>query len=491
MKRPNAKRRLLTVAALEAAVLALLLWCFVSIGNITERLTVEAGTELQASDFRLHSFGTKPTFVTDMDTIDLSVPGEYAVTLQYFGVKYESKLQVVDTVAPVVTTKDLTLFSTQDPLPEDFIQDLQDTTQVAVTYATVPSMAQAGQQQVQLRLTDRGGNVTLASAMLTVVVDTTAPTLEGVRDRLIYLGQTADLKEGVTISDDLDSNARLIVDCSGVDQTKPGVYQVTYTAMDTSGNKTVKTAKLTVAHDTTGPQILGVNALSIYQGSTVSYRKGVIVKDDYDTAPSLSVDSSGVDLSQPGVYEVVYTATDAMGNTTTLTTTITIKEKPDTYVAEEVINQKADEILATIITDGMTDRDKVEAVYDWVTGNCWYISTSDKTDRLQGAYLMMTRKYGDCFNFYAVTSLFFDRLGIPYVSVQRSKDSVRPTSHYWALVSIDGGQTYYHVDACPHYPVIIRACLVTDADLELVNEQTPGYYTMDPGVYPATPTKRP
>ena len=66
--------------------------------------------------------------------------------------------------------------------------------------------------------------------------------------------------------------------------------------------------------DTLPPQIMGVNHLAVFVGSTVSYRSGILVTDDTDPVPALSVDSSRVDLTTPGTYPVTYTATDRAGN---------------------------------------------------------------------------------------------------------------------------------------------------------------------------------
>ena len=52
--------------------------------------------------------------------------------------------------------------------------------------------------------------------------------------------------------------------------------------------------------DTTAPKILGVNKMSLFVGGTVAYRSGILVTDDTDPAPKLTVDSFQVNLSAPG-----------------------------------------------------------------------------------------------------------------------------------------------------------------------------------------------
>lgn len=239
--------------------------------------------------------------------------------------------------------------------------------------------------------------------------------------------------------------------------------------------------------DTTPPQIMGVNPMSMFLGGTIAYRSGILVTDDTDPAPQLQVDSFQVNLSAPGTYPVTYTATDSAGNTTTLQTTVTVCEAPDTYVDEAIIKETADQYLAKIVTDDMTMEQKVNAIYDYIESHCYYIATFDKSDYMQAAYLMMTNNRGDCFGFYALSRLLFDRLGLPNLSVTRLKNEVRTTSHYWNMVSLDGGETWYHFDTTPHMTYPTRTCLVTDAELEAFNELMPNYYYFDHDSFPRTP----
>ena len=239
--------------------------------------------------------------------------------------------------------------------------------------------------------------------------------------------------------------------------------------------------------DTTPPQILGVSKLSVFIGSTVAYRSGILVTDDQDPNPTLTVDTFQVNLSAPGEYPLFYTAADSAGNTTTVQTTVTVSEAPETYVDEALIHETADKLLSKIITEDMTPEQQVNAVYDWIWSHCYYIADFDKSDYKQAAYLMMTDYRGDCYGFYAVSRLLFDRLGLPNLTVTRLPNEVRTTNHWWNMVSLDGGESWYHFDATPHLTENARTCLVTDAYLEEFNQQNPNYYYFDHTAYPATP----
>lgn len=239
--------------------------------------------------------------------------------------------------------------------------------------------------------------------------------------------------------------------------------------------------------DTQPPQIMGVNHLAVFVGSTVSYRSGILVTDDMDPAPMLRVDSSRVDLTTPGTYPVVYTATDRAGNASSQETTITITQAPDTYVDEDTIKAKADEILSRILTRDMTPREQVEAVYDYIENHHYYVANFDKSDYMQAAYLMMTENRGDCYGYYALARLFFERMGLPNLTVTRTPNDVRTTNHWWNMVSLDDGGSWYHFDSTPHLTYPTRTCLVTDAFLMEFNLLMPNYYYFDHDAVPATP----
>ena len=273
------------------------------------------------------------------------------------------------------------------------------------------------------------------------------------------------------------------------DLTVAGDQEIFLVLTDTSGNTTELKAVLTVILDTQPPEISGVQDMIFYQGDTVAYRSGITVTDDMDPEPILTIDSDAVDLSTPGTYTLVYTASDASGNTATSEATITVHEKKEGYADLETIYARADELLATFIDDSMDDEAKVRAVYRWISGHVVYSDSSDKSDWLQGAYQAMTRYSGDCFNFFAAGKLFFERLGIPNIDVQKLRTYEWESNHYWSLVSVDGGQNWYHFDTTPRPGTDDYFCLVTDRYLDWYSANHYNCFNRDKSLYPATPEK--
>ena len=251
----------------------------------------------------------------------------------------------------------------------------------------------------------------------------------------------------------------------------------------------------TAAPDKVAPVITGTKDIEVYVGDAVSYKSGVSVTDNVDAKPELIIDNSKVDLTKPGVYEVTYTATDAAGNTSApITVKLTVKVKPENFVAPEVIYAKADSILAQFITDDMTDREKAEAVYVWTRRSVHLTYGSapkgfdhENADWLQTAYQLLNKDVvkGDCFYFFAVQKLLLQRLNIPTIDCEKIYDG--DSHHYWLLVSVDGGKSYYHFDNVWSK----QLCLVTDAELDAFSAAVDSHpFNRDKSKYPATPTEK-
>lgn len=251
------------------------------------------------------------------------------------------------------------------------------------------------------------------------------------------------------------------------------------------------TVPSTAPRDSQPPQIFGLTDKLIYAGDPVSYLNGVTVSDDMDPEPKLTVDNREVDLTKPGTYTVTYIATDASGNLSSAAAVITVLPKEPGYVDLETIYTLADDLL-DIMLEGTTDtREQVEAIYRWARTDIRYAGHSDRTDWRQTAYTVIQTGEGDCFGFFAATKLMFERLGIPNIDVQKVRNHEDDSDHFWSLVSIDGGEHYYHFDATPRSGSGDSFCLVTDAFLDAYSEEHKGSHNRDASLYPATPEETP
>ena len=396
---------LVIVLAVVLCAALLVLWSLFHAG--VPVLTVEAGSELPAASAFFPDSKRDISYLSGIEGVSMDKPGEYPLTLSKGGFKAKAVLKVADTVAPTATVSDVTVIVPNTVTAEDFVSDIQDATAVSLRFESQPDVATAGEQTVTVILEDAGGNQTKLQAKLTVIVDTQAPTITGVRD------------------------------------------------------------------------------IQTYVGDAVAYRNGVTVTDDNDETVKLELDSSKVDLSTPGEYTVTYNATDIAGNTTQVQAKVTVKEKRANHVEVDVIYKAVDDILAKFIRDDMTDRQKAEAVYVWTDMHFTYGGHTDTTDYIQSAYQFLTSKKGDCYGFFALQKLMLERMNIPTIDVQKVKNHPGDSNHYWLLVSVDGGENYYHYDNLWSKYL----CLVTDKRLNAFSKAVKNCFNRDESLYPPTPTE--
>lgn len=374
--------------------------------------TIEAGSPLPAATDFLHpneeDESARIRYASDISKVNTRVPGAYHVELVCGEQQLSVTILVEDTVPPTATIRDLTVYNPTDLPESEFVSDVQDETAVSLAYLTKPDLTTAGAKPVTVVVTDLGGNSIQLHATLTVVLDTQAPVIEGVKD-----------------------------------------------------------------HD-------------LYTGDSIAYRSGVTVTDDQDTAPQLQIDSSGVNLDQPGTYTAIYTATDHAGNQTTVTSEITVYEKPETFVDLETIYAAVDAKLAEIVKDDMTDYEKVKAIFYWIRHNTTYVNMTNTKDWMQVGYETLNTHRGDCFSFFALNKLMLERLEIPNIDVVKIKNYAGDGNHYWSLVSVDGGTTYYHVDITPRVDETLFL-MVSDTFIDNYSARHYGCFNRDTTLYPATP----
>lgn len=239
--------------------------------------------------------------------------------------------------------------------------------------------------------------------------------------------------------------------------------------------------------DKVPPVISGTADRILYQGDDFSPLDGVTVTDDRDPSPLLETVNDGIDLNQPGTYTLWYIAADSAGNESTATASVTVLPKQDGYVPMEEIDNMADTLLAGIITPEMNTEDQIWAIYSWARGHIAYLGHSDKSDRFQAAWLGMTQRGGDCFTYFAVCKLFFDKLGIPNLDVVKVPLHPEDADHYWSMVSADGGETWYHFDATPRIGEGDDFCMATDEFLDDYSDAHKGSHNRDKSLYPPTP----
>lgn len=140
----------------------------------------------------------------------------------------------------------------------------------------------------------------------------------------------------------------------------------------------------------------------------------------------------------------------------------------ETLEIVNAVNQKIDEIIEDIITDDMSDIDKVYAIRDYMVENVKYdpqFAIDGAPGLSHSAYNVLVKNIGVCDGFSGSMKMILDRLGIES-EILYGHSIV--SAHAWNLITIDG--LTYHIDMTleinyPDEPY--RYMFVSDKSMEL------------------------
>ena len=274
-----------------------------------------------------------------------------------------------------------------------------------------------------------------------------------------------------------------------------GDYRLSIIVTDQNGKETTEEVLFTLIIDDQAPVMTGIKDISVYVGDGVSYRAGVSASDNCNAPVHLQIDSSLVDTSTEGSYPVVYTATDAVGNVTSIIAMVYVYRE---RITEEVLWEEIDRLILLHISPNVNAEQKARDVYSYVYHHISYADTSDKNDWVRAAYEGIRTGQGDCFTYFALSKAFFTRLGIETRDVQRTQGIVAER-HYWNMINIgtESAPRWYHFDACHIRGVSAPfGCLLTDAQIAAFSQQKTDpagvsnyFYAYDGASYPKTDTK--
>ena len=209
---------------------------------------MEMGYVLTKADLFLDS--TVDESVLDqaaLDHINWFGVGSYEVGGDWNGETRVCAITVVDTTAPDLQLKELSVYADQSVTAEDFVESLTDASRTAeVRLLTELKHGEPGSVQiVQIEATDASGNKTVAETTLRILEDQ-APVFSGLEDIVTNAGKTPDYRAGVTVMDDRDGELNFQIDCSAVQVQNAGTYFAIYTAVDSAGNKTEMVRRIVV-----------------------------------------------------------------------------------------------------------------------------------------------------------------------------------------------------------------------------------------------------
>ncbi|MFI3213047.1 MAG: transglutaminase domain-containing protein [Eubacteriales bacterium] len=324
------------------------------------------------------------------------------------------------------------------------------------------------------------------------IQDTITPEMK-TKDMSIMFGDPFEVEDFVeNISDNTDCVVNFL------EEPKiegGGMYTITIIAEDEGGNICQEDAMLEVIEDTTPPVIEGVKEITMTVGENVSYKKDIVVTDDYDEKVALEIDNSQVDTDVSGEYAVIYSATDSAGNKTEISTSLYVREvnvnpvaSSDTPMTAEAVNAEADKILASITNSSMSQYEVIKAIYDWCHTKIAYVDGAPKDDWVAGAYYGLIKRAGDCYTYAMTAKCLLTRAGITNMDIVRIP--VGNGMHFWNLVDI--GEGWHHFDTCRRadgamFFYLTEAELMAYSNQHTGTDYPDGTHHYDRSLYPEIP----
>ena len=349
--------------------------------RVYSKCQVELGGQVEANDFLKNPNFSAEIVSGSVYTTDIA--GSYDIKIRVGRYTYDCTLEVIDSIAPELTVKELTRTKEEIPSAEEFVESVSDASNdVKVYFGDGISFDNYGDIPVTIAAEDPSGNRTCVDTVLHLVeeYDIVPPVIEGQLDKVVYTGQAVSFKQGITVTDNVDTDIEVTVDSSQVNLDVPGDYPIEYMATDSMGNMDLKEGVITV------------------------------IKAEY---------------------------------------------------TEDEVNALADEVLAEIITEDMSDYDKAHAIYVWVKGNMGYSESEDRGDWLKGAYDGLKNRHGDCYNYFAVSKALLTRAGIKNEDIEIIPTATR--HHFWNV--IDCGEGWRHFDTTPRTDKEFKGFYLTDEEL--------------------------
>lgn len=253
-------------------------------------ITIELGNEdaIKISDFMDLDKNELKSAKLNTKDVNFFKEGNYKATISYKDKDYDIKVKVKDTVAPKITVSDKITVQTNNPLHmSDIITNVTElsgnidasfkdkpksestdnTESVSATENTESTESgsasviavggcnlkhndeitytKSGDYDNTITVTDDAGNTSDIDIKISVI---DAPSINGISDKTVTVGDTIDYLSGITATDGkgTDITGNIEVDSSKVDVNTPGTYQIAYKVTDSYGFSTGANCNITV-----------------------------------------------------------------------------------------------------------------------------------------------------------------------------------------------------------------------------------------------------
>lgn len=283
----------------------------VSSDTFKEEIYIEIGTDNVAiNDFFDKKVMKNSSIVTDMSSIDLKKLGDYKVEIKIGRKSRESIIHVVDTTSPIVEFKDVETTTAYEFDPNDFIVSKEDFTEMTVEAENIPAKGAVGELKVTIIVKDTSGNETRDER--TLYIGALKPEYQ------LELG--TKLKKTDILYNEENEDAISTADINAINKKGVGTYTIDAVI---DGKKF--TSKI-IIKDTKGPVIKTKN-VTIYDDEKPNLTIKNFVSSITDASSYTSkLVTEITQYGKVGSHKIVIEATDAYGNKSTATATLTIRK---------------------------------------------------------------------------------------------------------------------------------------------------------------------
>jgi len=193
-----------------------------------------------------------------------------------------------------------------------------------IVVAGLPDVLIPATYSISYDVTDVAGNSAAQISRLVTVADTTPPVISLNSGSALIVDVGATYVEAATASDMLDGDLTLSMVVGGsVNTAAVGNYPLTYDVVDSAGNNAIQVSRTVTVADISAPVItLNGGDVTLEVGSVYT-DQGATAVDNLDLNPVVTVDNQ-VNNGLLGVYSVIYSSTDAAGNSASVTRKVTV-----------------------------------------------------------------------------------------------------------------------------------------------------------------------
>ena len=240
-----------------------------------------------------------------------------------------------DTIPPVIklsggTRITLSVFSTYTDAGATALDNIDGDLTSKIVTENLVNPTVLGTYLVTYNVRDAAGNAALQKVRTVKVIDRTKPVVKITGGSSVTLQVLSAYTElGATATDNYngDLTAQIVI-AGSVNTSIPGIYYITYTVKDSSGNTTI--AKRTVkVVDSIHPVVTlnGSSYVTVPVFNTYT-ELGATASDNFDGDLTAQIVRAGtVNPNVVGTYYVTYTAKDSSNNATTAKRTVKVVDK--------------------------------------------------------------------------------------------------------------------------------------------------------------------